>query len=395
MREGGRPVWGGYLPGGGSAGCRGSRAAPCRRASPGRAASGASGGRATRAPTRETRRAWPARARSTSSPGTSPRPARAAARAPAAASMVEDSEDVWLSLKPIEPLPSQCCGSGCKPCIFDIYQKELEQWEEAKAKKDRSLLTRKKQQSTNSELTPETFMPFIICSVDQLSEDTYQYTFELPENSRLGLSLGQHVVLRGLVNGLEVQRAYTPISPVNAEGYFEVLIKCYGAGLMSQYIKSWKEGDVVFWRGPFGGFPYVANKYGELFLLASGTGLAPMLPILKYITDNEDDETFVTLVGCFRTFENIYLKSRLQEQSQFWNIRTFYVLSQEHSLENLPWSFREKTHIGRINEDLIKSMMKTCRRQPFVLICGSVTFSEDMEKYLKAIGLGEESYFIF
>lgn len=31
--------------------------------------------------------------------------------------------------------------------------------------------------------------------------------------------------LRGLVNGLEVQRAYTPISPVNAEGYFEVLIK--------------------------------------------------------------------------------------------------------------------------------------------------------------------------
>ncbi|XP_042319204.1 NADH-cytochrome b5 reductase-like isoform X2 [Sceloporus undulatus] len=258
--------------------------------------------------------------------------------------MMDDSEDIWLSLKPIEPLPSQCCGSGCKPCIYDIYQKELEQWKEAKARKDRSLLTRKKQ---------------------------------------------------GLINGLEVQRAYTPISPVNAEGYFEVLIKCYEAGLMSKYVKSWKEGDVVFWRGPFGGFPYTANKYGELFMLASGTGLAPMLPIIKYITDNEDDETFVTLVGCFRSFENIYLKSLLQEQSQFWNIRTFYVLSQEHSLENLPWSFREKTHIGRINENLIKSMMKTCRKQPFVLICGSVTFNEDMEKYLKAIGLGEESYFIF
>lgn len=32
-------------------------------------------------------------------------------------------------------------------------------------------------------------------------------------------------LLRGVVNGLEVQRAYTPISPGNAEGYFEVLIK--------------------------------------------------------------------------------------------------------------------------------------------------------------------------
>ncbi|KAJ6662548.1 hypothetical protein lerEdw1_011685 [Lerista edwardsae] len=291
---------------------------------------------------------------------------------------MNDSEDDWLSVKPSEPLPSQCCGSGCKPCIYDVYQKELERWEEAKAKKDRSLLIRKKQQvaifklihSSNSELTPEAFTAFIISSMDQLTEDTYQYKFELPGNSNLGLTLGQHIVLRGLVNGLEVQRAYTPISPVNAEGYFEVLI-----------------------------------KYGELFMLASGTGLAPMIPILQYITEKEEDETFVTLVGCFRTFKNIYKKSFLQDQSRFWNIRTFYVLSQEtyllvlffqeHSLENLPWSFRENTHIGRINENMIKSIMSTCRRQPFVLICGSVTFSEDMERCLKTIGLEKESYFIF
>ncbi|KAF7244377.1 NADH-cytochrome b5 reductase-like [Varanus komodoensis] len=135
------------------------------------------------------------------------------------------------------------------------------------------------------------------------------------------------------------------------------------------------------------------DRYGELFMLASGTGLAPMLPIIQYITGNEDDETFVTLVGCFKTFENIYMKSLLQEQARFWNIRTFYVLSQERSLENLPWSFQGNTHIGRINENMIRSMMDTCRKQPFVLICGSVTFSEDMERHLKAIGLGEESYF--
>lgn len=308
---------------------------------------------------------------------------------------MNDSEDGWLSLKPSEPLPSQCCGSGCKPCIYDVYQKELERWEEAKAKKDKSLLIRKKPQCSNSELTPETFTAFIISSVDQLTEDTYQYKFELPGNSNLGLSLGQHIVLRGLVNGLEVQRAYTPISPVNAEGYFEVLIKCYETGLMSQYVKSWKEGDAVFWRGPFGGFPYKANQYGELLMLASGTGLAPMIPILQYITEKEEDETFVTLVGCFRTFKNIYKKSFLQDQSRFWNIRTFYILSKEHSLENLPWSFRENTHIGRINENIIKSMMSTCRKQPFILICGSVTFSEDMERCLKTIGVEKKSYFIF
>uniref|UniRef100_A0A674HWB1 NADH-cytochrome b5 reductase-like n=1 Tax=Terrapene triunguis TaxID=2587831 RepID=A0A674HWB1_9SAUR len=169
-----------------------------------------------------------------------------------------ESEDDWLSLMPTEPLQSQCCGSGCKPCVYDVYQKELAQWEEDAAYPSNCLLLFL--QSSSSELNPDTFTAFKISSVEQLTEDTYQYKFELPGNSSLGLSLGQHIVLRGMVNGLEVQRAYTPVSPVNAEGYFEVLIKCYKAGLMSQYIKSWIEGDTVFWRGPFGGFPYSPNQ---------------------------------------------------------------------------------------------------------------------------------------
>ncbi|XP_074859482.1 NADH-cytochrome b5 reductase-like isoform X5 [Carettochelys insculpta] len=198
-----------------------------------------------------------------------------------------------------------------------------------------------------------------------------------------------------MVNGMEVQRAYTPVSSVNAEGYFEVLIKCYEAGLMSQYIKSWIEGDMVFWRGPFGGFPYSPNQYGELLMIASGTGIAPMLPILQYITENEDDETFITLIGCFRTYENIYLKPLLQDQSRYWNVRICYVLSQESSLEKLPWSYQENTHTGHITENLIKKMINSCRRKPFVLICGSVAFNEDMTRCLKAIGLNKDSYFVF
>ena len=49
-------------------------------------------------------------------------------------------------------------------------------------------------------------------------------------------------------------------------------------------------------------------------MLAAGTGLAPMVPILQSITDNAEDETFITLVGCFKTFEGIYLKTFLGEQ---------------------------------------------------------------------------------
>nr|XP_033772163.1 NADH-cytochrome b5 reductase-like isoform X1 [Geotrypetes seraphini] len=310
---------------------------------------------------------------------------------------MSESDEDWLSLRPVEPLPNQCCGSGCKPCVFDVYQKELAQWEEAKEKNDSSLLTKKKEEVKSDLLllNSDTFTAFKLSCVERLTSDTNLYRFELPRGRSLQLSLGQHIVLRGMVNGLEVQRAYTPINPVNAENYFEVIIKCYDNGLMSQYIKSWQEGDLLFWRGPFGGFPYEPNQYGQLLMLTSGTGLAPMLPILQCITENEEDETFVTLVGCFSTVESIYMKSLLQDLARYWNISIFYVLSKETSVENLPWSCRENTHIGRVNSDILHSVMDLCRRKPFVLICGSVTFNNDMLSFLESLGLQGDSCFVF
>ncbi|KAM9004010.1 NADH-cytochrome b5 reductase-like [Sarcophilus harrisii] len=307
----------------------------------------------------------------------------------------EEDEESWLRLRPIEPLPSQCCGCGCKPCIFDNYYQELDRWEKARAKKDKSLLWRKKEEPCLSELNQETFKAFRISAMEQLTDDTCQVRFELPESKRLGLSPGQHLILRGTVNGLEVQRAYTPISCGNVEGYFEVLIKCYETGLMSQHVKSWKVGDTAFWRGPFGGFPYKPNQYGELLMLASGTGLAPMLPILKEITANEVDETFVTLVGCFRTFQGVYLKPLLEEQARYWNVRTVFVLSQEAALDALPWSYREKTHLGRLSPALVCQLVGSCRRKPFALVCGSPQFLQDVATCLRGAGLTEDSYFLF
>ncbi|XP_024595010.1 NADH-cytochrome b5 reductase-like isoform X2 [Neophocaena asiaeorientalis asiaeorientalis] len=286
----------------------------------------------------------------------------------------DDDEEAWLQLRPVEPLPSQCCGSGCSPCVFDLYQRDLASWEAARASKDRSLLSGEETQSCPSKLSPETFLAFCISATDRLTKDTYLVRFALPGNSRLGLRPGQHLILRGIVDGLEIQRAYTPISPANAKGYFEVLIKCYQTGLMSQYVESWKAGDTAFWRGPFGGFFYKPNQS---------------------ITDNAEDETFITLVGCFKTFEGIYLKTFLREQARFWNVRTFFVLSQENSLEQLPWSYRDKTHFGRLGQDLIEELVGSCRRKPFALVCGSAEFTKDVAGYLLSAGLAEDSYFLF
>ncbi|KAM3914394.1 NADH-cytochrome b5 reductase-like [Leptodactylus fuscus] len=306
-----------------------------------------------------------------------------------------NNDNDWLSLKPVEPTPAQCCGSGCTPCIYDLYQAELEVWQRAKERGDPNLLRKNKVESHNVLLSPETFTDFQLCSVERETEDTSRYRFQLPPGESLGLKLGQHLVLRGLVDGVEVQRAYTPVSSVDVKGHFEVLIKVYEHGLMSQYIRRWRQGDSIAWRGPFGGFTYKPNKFGELLMLCSGTGIAPMLPILTHVTDNDDDETFITLVVCARNFQNVYMKDFLKEQSRYWNVRIFYVLSQEQSLENLPMSYKENSKLGRIDSMFLAKVLQTCRRKPYTLLCGSVSFAEDMAKMLEGLQQDKASIFSF
>ena len=43
---------------------------------------------------------------------------------------LEDASMRVLPDKPEEPLQSDCCGEGCTPCVFDIYDQELKRWEQ-------------------------------------------------------------------------------------------------------------------------------------------------------------------------------------------------------------------------------------------------------------------------
>ena len=34
-----------------------------------------------------------------------------------------------LPQEPVKPLDSDCCGQGCMPCVFDIYDEEMKIWQ--------------------------------------------------------------------------------------------------------------------------------------------------------------------------------------------------------------------------------------------------------------------------
>jgi hypothetical protein len=36
---------------------------------------------------------------------------------------------IKIPVKPLEPSDEECCGSGCRLCVMDIYEKKIEKYE--------------------------------------------------------------------------------------------------------------------------------------------------------------------------------------------------------------------------------------------------------------------------
>lgn len=99
-----------------------------------------------------------------------------------------------LSLMPEEPLASDCCGSGCAVCVFDIYQRDLEKW-----KRQCKMITSDQPETATK---PDDFMSkyefryFQLISIVSHTNDTAIYRFKIPTETLLNLKIGDHLILR-------------------------------------------------------------------------------------------------------------------------------------------------------------------------------------------------------
>lgn len=106
-----------------------------------------------------------------------------------------------------------------------------------------------------------------------------RYRFGLKPNVCLGLSVGQHISVRAMIQDKTVQRNYTPISLNNQKGYFELMIKTYPNGNVSKYMNEMNLGDLLEVIGPRGRYRYIANQKPHICMIAGGTGITPMLQV--------------------------------------------------------------------------------------------------------------------
>lgn len=115
-------------------------------------------------------------------------------------------------------------------------------------------------------LKPQEYQKFKLQKITPVNHNVTVFRFSLPTpQHRLGLPIGQHMFLRFTdKDNKPISRPYTPISSDDELGYFDLLIKLYPTGKMSQHLKSLKVGDTIDVRGPSGHVHYKGNGNFEI-----------------------------------------------------------------------------------------------------------------------------------
>ncbi|MQY27272.1 benzoate 1,2-dioxygenase electron transfer component BenC [Nocardia aurantia] len=133
-----------------------------------------------------------------------------------------------------------------------------------------------------------------VVGLNRLSATTVELAVEIPNRGDLAFLPGQYVNIA--VPGTEVGRSYS-FSNAPHEERLSFLIKITPGGAMSTYLTDRAEvGDELTFTGPHGSF-FLRDTDRPVLLLAGGTGLAPILSMLRKLRADGSTRTAHLIYG--------------------------------------------------------------------------------------------------
>ena len=125
------------------------------------------------------------------------------------------------------------------------------------------------------------------------------------------------LLLKGVdAEGNDAVRCYTPISSNDMKGGFQLIIKVYEKGVVSQYVDHLAIGECAqFKHIPVNvkmQYPFAPNK---LTMIAAGSGITPIYQALHKLVNTPGDNTEIVLLFGNRTEQDILLRKELDEMA--------------------------------------------------------------------------------
>lgn len=244
-------------------------------------------------------------------------------------------------------------------------------------------------------------MQLEVTEVQNLTQDAVAVSFAVPEEHKETFQYkpGQYLTLEFTLNGEKVRRSYSLCSSPEENKSLRVGVKRVKGGLVSNHINDHvKVGDLIEVLPPDGRFFADVHKdnYKTYFLFSAGSGITPILSILKTVLLTEKN-SFVHLIYGNSNQDSIMFKEELDALQEQYADRLIIV----HCLSkpktdwwgNSEFEFRK----GRVDKDAIQWFMDTYppyAQNAEYYICGPGKMIENTVKALKNIDVPDNRIYV-
>jgi len=144
-----------------------------------------------------------------------------------------------------------------------------------------------------------TFHSVTIKDIKQETADAVSVVFDIPEHLKQDFTFtaGQYITLQKELDGENVRRAYS-ICSTPKSGEIRVAIKSVENGTFSVYATTdLNVGDAIEIAAPEGRFLLKPEANKNYIGFAAGSGITPVLSMIKTVLENEPTSTFTLIYG--------------------------------------------------------------------------------------------------
>jgi ring-1,2-phenylacetyl-CoA epoxidase subunit PaaE len=215
-------------------------------------------------------------------------------------------------------------------------------------------------------------------------------TFVIPTELAADYSFhpGQYLTLRATIDGEEVRRSYSICSGPD-DGEIRIAVKKVDGGAFSNWaadeLKCGDELDVMTPTGRFGAIPSSGTPRVHVGF-AAGSGITPILSIVKGVLAREPNSRFFLFYGNRSTANIMFLEALEELKDRFIDrLSIFHVISGED--QDIPILH------GRLDGGKVRVLLRSlvpAESIDHVFICGPLGMSEEIEATCREVGIGED-----
>ncbi len=191
---------------------------------------------------------------------------------------------------------------------------------------------------------------------------------------------GQHVDVRLTAeDGYQAERSYS-IASAPEDPRLELTVERIEDGEVSPYLtEELRAGDELELRGPVGGhFTWRVEQGGPLLLVAGGSGLVPLMAMLRHRAARGSDVDARLLVSA-RSLEDLLYRDELAGLGERGGVRVHRTLTRVRPPGWTGWD-------RRVDAEMLAAVGPGPAERPLTFVCGPTAFVESVADALISLG---------